>query len=114
MAPIARDVASYEHTAPLQCTLDEVRAECARGFEMASDDFIWTVPDLRVLVDGDLAVAWGLNRMADRRPDGTEHVTWSRGTRVFERRDGAWKMVHQHVSFPLDPHNGMAATGLRP
>lgn len=114
MAPIAADVVSYEHSSPLQCGLDEMRAECARGFAAASDDFIWTVPDLHIAVDGDLAVAWGLNRMASREPDGTEQVTWSRGTRVFARRDGGWRMVHQHVSFPLDPATGMAATDLRP
>ena len=45
---------------------------------------------------GDLAVAWGLNRMT---LDGTEN--WSRGTRVFARRDVRWQMIHQHVSFPL-------------
>jgi ketosteroid isomerase-like protein len=114
MAPIAADVVSYEHTAPLECALDEMRAECARGFAAASDDFMWTVPDLRVAVDGDLAVAWGLNRMAEHQPGGTERVTWSRGTRVFARRDGAWRMVHQHVSFPLDPASGLAAINLCP
>lgn len=114
MAPIAADIESYEHAAPLQCTLEEIREQCAIGFDAASDDFIWTVPDLRVAVEGDLAVAWGLNRMADHLPDGTEQVTWSRGTRVFARRGGAWRMIHQHVSFPLDPATGMAATDLRP
>ena len=115
MAPISPDIVSYEHTAPLQVTeLSAVREECRVGFERAGDDFEWTVPDLRVLVRGDLAVAWGLNRMADRHADGTEDVTWSRGTRVFQLIDGRWRMVHQHVSFPVDPATGMAATDLTP
>jgi ketosteroid isomerase-like protein len=115
MAPIAPDVVSYEHTAPLQFTdVSAIREECRAGFERAGDDFAWTVPDLRVLVRGDLAVAWGLNRMADHHADGTEDVTWSRGTRVFQLSGGRWRMVHQHVSFPVDPATGMAATGLRP
>ena len=29
--------------------------------------------------------------------------SWSRGTRVFRRRDGDWTIVHQHVSYPYDP-----------
>ena len=115
MAPIAAEIVSYEHSAPLQFTdREEIRAECQRGFAMASDQFSWTVPDLRVHVRDDLAVAWGLNRMASRLPDGTEQVTWSRGTRVFLRKHGAWLMVHQHVSFPFDPDTGAAATGLVP
>lgn len=115
MRPISADIVSYEHVSPLQLTdLEDIRAECQRGFEIESDDFTWTVPDLRVQVRGDLGVAWGLNRMASRRPDGVEQVTWSRGTRIFHKVDGAWLMVHQHVSFPLEPETGAAATGLVP
>lgn len=115
MAPMASTIVSYEHTAPLQLTdVAAIREECQRGFDYQADDFTWTVPDLQVLVRGDLAVAWGLNRMADRNPDGTEEVTWSRGTRVFRRVAAAWKMVHQHVSFPMDAETGAAATELKP
>ena len=115
MAPISPDVVSYEHTAPLQLTeVSAIREECRAGFERAADDFTWTVPDLRVLVRGDLAVAWGLNRMADRLADGSEDVKWSRGTRVFQLSGGRWRMVHQHVSFPVDPATGLAATDLTP
>lgn len=115
MAPIASSIVSYEHSSPLQYDdIEQIRQECRRGFERAADDFRWTVPDLAVIVDGDLAVAWGLNRMADRLPDGCEEVTWSRGTRVFQRLDGRWMMTHQHVSFPIDPSTGIAATDLTP
>lgn len=115
MAPISPEIVSYEHSAPLQLTaVDAVREECRAGFERAADDFTWTVPDLQVLVRDDLAVAWGLNRMADHHPDGTENVTWSRGTRVFRRSEGRWRMVHQHVSFPVDSATGRAATDLTP
>ena len=115
MAPIATSIVSYEHSVPLQYTqLDDIREECRRGFEQQSDEFTWTVPDLHVDVRDDLAVTWGLNRMANRLPDGTEEVVWSRGTRVFRRIDRTWQMVHQHVSFPIDPATGAAATELRP
>jgi ketosteroid isomerase-like protein len=40
--------------------------------------------------------------MRGAAPDGTTRDQWSRGTRVFERRDGRWLMIHQHVSFPVD------------
>jgi len=115
MAPIAASIVSYEHSSPLQFDdIALIREECRRGFELAGDDFRWTVPALDVVVDGDLAVTWGLNRMSDRRPDGTEDVTWSRGTRVFQRSGGCWLMIHQHVSFPIDPTTGLAATELTP
>lgn len=116
MAPIAREVVSYEHSSPLQVTrVEDAREECRRGFEFQGDGFSWAVPDLEVRVCGDLGVAWGLNRMASfDAADGGEQVSWSRGTRVFVREEGRWVMVHQHVSFPVDPDTGMAATGLTP
>lgn len=60
MAPIAASIVSYEHSSPLQFDdIALIREECRRGFELAGEDFRWTVPDLTVVVDGDLAVTWG-------------------------------------------------------
>ncbi|MET8838873.1 nuclear transport factor 2 family protein [Streptomyces rubiginosohelvolus] len=47
----------------------------------------------------------------------TSHTTtesWSRGTRVLQRQNGKWAMIHQHVSYPYDPRTGEARTDLRP
>ncbi|MEV4457586.1 nuclear transport factor 2 family protein [Microbispora sp. NPDC049633] len=74
----------------------------------------WDVPDLKILARQDLAVAWGLNRIRVEQTGGESTETWSRGTRVSERRDGAWEMIHQHLSFPSDPDTGEAGTDLRP
>jgi uncharacterized protein YndB with AHSA1/START domain len=105
MAPIARDVVSYEHVPPLQHVgVAAVREVCKRGFDAVRGEFRWDVPDLQVRVRGDLAVTWGLNRMSSREPGGTPTEVWSRGTRVFQKIDGAWKMIHQHVSFPVEPN----------
>lgn len=115
MAPIADEVVSYEHDQSLQCVgVDAVREVCEAGLDAAGDSSVtWHVPDLKVLVDGDLAVAWGLNHV--KVSAGSQPVeSWSRGTRVFQRRDGAWLMTHQHLSYPFDPVTGDAKTELRP
>ncbi|PRX50902.1 uncharacterized protein (TIGR02246 family) [Prauserella shujinwangii] len=115
MAPIADDVVSYEHDAPLRHVgVDAVREVCARGLDGATGAVSWTVPDLEVLVRDDLAVAWGLNQVRAEAADGTAEESWSRGTRVFQRRDGRWQLIHQHLSFPYDPETGRARTDLRP
>lgn len=115
MSHVADDVVSYEHDAPLEYRgADGVREVCLRGFEAAQGEFTWSIPDLTVVVRGDIAVTWGLNHMhAEGGPDGT-YDSWSRGTRVFQRRDGRWTMVHQHVSYPYDPQTGEARTDLHP
>ncbi|GAA5044635.1 uncharacterized protein (TIGR02246 family) [Thermocatellispora tengchongensis] len=116
MAAIADDVVSYEHEAPLRYVgVDAVREVCARALAEAGDAAVTLdVPDLAVVAQGDLAVAWGLNRVRVERPDGGAEETWSRGTRVFRRGNGRWLMVHQHLSVPLDLETGMARTDLRP
>ncbi|WP_199435184.1 YybH family protein [Qaidamihabitans albus] len=116
MARIAGDVVSYEHDEPLQYVgAEAVREVCARGLAAAADASVsLDVPDLKILVRGDIAVTWGLNHVRVEDGSGETVDTWSRGTRVFERRDGAWLMIHQHLSFPHDPATGEAKTTLRP
>jgi len=96
MATIAADIVSYEHAGPLQYVgVDDVRDICRRGLESSAGPIDFDVPDLTVRASGSLAVAWGLDRVV---ADGVE--TRSRATRIFQRRDGEWQMVHQHLSFP--------------
>jgi uncharacterized protein (TIGR02246 family) len=105
MAPIADDVVSYEHEAPLQYTgREQVREVCRRGLEAGTGAVTWDVPELAVRTEGDLAVAWGLDRI---RVEG-QPETWSRGTRVFRRVDGRWEMLHQHLSYPVDAASSAA------
>jgi ketosteroid isomerase-like protein len=115
MKPIADDVVSYEHEAPLQYVgADNVRQVCQRGFDSVGDNLRWDVPDLRIEISGDMAVTWGLNRMRSQQQGASATESWSRGTRIFRRIGGDWKMVHQHVSFPYDPQSGGVAMDLRP
>jgi len=110
MRPIADDVLSYEHESPLAYHgVEALRAICKTGFEHMPGDLRWDVPDLHVVVRGDIAVTWGLNHM-----NGSGVDMWSRGTRIFQKIDGRWQMVHQHVSFPYDPATGAARLDLRP
>ncbi|MEV0158028.1 SgcJ/EcaC family oxidoreductase [Micromonospora sp. NPDC050686] len=115
MSSIADDVVSYEHETPLQYVgVDAVRENCARNLDAGGAAVSLDVPDLTVLARQDLAVAWGLNHVRIESADGAAADSWSRGTRVFERRNGTWVMVHQHVSVPFDPATGEAKTDLRP
>jgi uncharacterized protein (TIGR02246 family) len=97
MEHIAADIVSYEHAGPLQYVgVAEVREVCKRGLQSSAGRIDFGVPDLTVRVCGDLGVAWGLDRVV---VEGVE--SRSRGTRVFERRDGQWQMIHQHLSIPV-------------
>jgi len=84
------------------------------GFGAVEGVFRWDTPDLRVDVRDDFAVARGLNRMRSEVPGERAVETWSRGTRVFQHIDGEWKLIHQHVSFAVDPETAAARTDLEP
>lgn len=115
MAPIADTIVSYEHSMPLEVrTIADLREECRIGFDNASPQFRWDIPDLKIVVRGDIAITWGLNRMVDYENGAVKSEIWSRGTRIFQHIDGDWKMIHQHVSFPFDPESGMARMDLKP
>lgn len=115
MAPIASDIVSYEHDAPLQFVgAAAVREVCKRGFELTEGNFRWDVPDLQIIVRGDIAVTWGVNRMREEGKQDDSAVSYSRGTRIFQKIAGQWKLIHQHVSFPYDPETGSVVTDSRP
>ena len=48
-----------------------------------------------------LAFARSLNRISGTKTDGTNTSVWVRSTVCFEKRDGAWKVVHVHASVPF-------------
>lgn len=68
----------------------------------------WSTPveiepcDFEVTVSGDLAVCHGYLRLSGTKkgPEGTVSF-WMRETLCLERRDGAWKIVHEHTSVPF-------------
>ena len=68
-----------------------------------------------MIVEGDLAVVYGLSQMTGKKTYGEQVDSWSRRTVVLKRLDSVWKIVHDHASFPLvmDGSN-RAATDLRP
>lgn len=36
-------------------------------------------------------------------------MTWMRITVCLHREDGAWRVLHEHVSVPFDPMTGQAS-----
>ncbi len=115
MKPYADQILSYEHVHRLSYQgRDEIRGVCQEGFDAAPGEFQWDIPDLKVKTSGDIAVTWGLNRMRFKGPDGESTTIYSRGTRIFQKIDGRWQLIHSHLSYPFDPDTGKALTDLKP
>ena len=64
---------------------------------------------LEITVDGDLAFVHGLHRFRTDPPEHPVGQGWKRVTACYRRIDGAWRVLHEHVSLPFDPQSGRVA-----
>jgi ketosteroid isomerase-like protein len=65
--------------------------------------------DLEITVSGDLAIMHCLNRLIDEETKQAATCGWVRVTVGYERQQGVWRVIHEHVSVPFDPVSGQAA-----
>jgi uncharacterized protein (TIGR02246 family) len=90
---------------------DAWRSAVEAWFAGAGHDTIAvTFDELAERVNGDAAVAHMVVRYAAEGPDGRElRALESRMTWALERRDGAWRVVHEHSSAPAEFATGKVA-----
>ena len=67
------------------------------------------IRDLEITANGDLAFAHCLNRIMDLDTGKPATCNWVRVTVCYQRIQGQWKVVHEHVSVPFDPMTSKAA-----
>lgn len=117
IAPLADDIVSYDLQPPLQ-----YEGAAARDTDGLRQWFAtWNgpvrveMPKPAVRVGDDLAVAHGLSRMRGDKKGGGNTDLWFRTTLILARRDGGWKIVHEHNSVPMKMDgSGLAALDLKP
>lgn len=61
---------------------------------------------IEVRVSGDVAFAFGLHKVEPLDDEPWAGDSWIRVTVCLQRIDGAWRVVHEHVSIPFDPLSG--------
>jgi uncharacterized protein (TIGR02246 family) len=64
--------------------------------------------DVEINVSGDLAVVRCLTRLINSETKETAAIGWVRVTVSFQRQQGAWRIIHEHVSVPIDPMTSKA------
>ena len=69
---------------------------------------------MHVSVQGDLAIATGLERLSGTLTNGEKSSVWARFTSVFHKSNGKWLDIHDHVSVPTDLASGKARLDLNP
>jgi ketosteroid isomerase-like protein len=115
--PLARDAVVYD----LQPPLASVGAAARDVDGLRSWLKTWESPprvelrDPQILLDGDLAVVYGLSRMRGEKVKEGPVDLWFRTTLVFKRSKSGWAIVHEHNSVPMKMDgSGLAAVDLKP
>jgi uncharacterized protein (TIGR02246 family) len=70
---------------------------------LGSDRDVVTFDDIRIRESGDIGVASAFARFTAVSPEGKElRFLENRLTWVVRKKDGGWKIVHEHTSGPVD------------
>ncbi len=111
VALYADDVEVFDAWAWSHRGLDAWRAVVEGWFGSVGDDVIAvTFDEVATRSAGDGAAAHMIVRYAGESPAGEElRSLENRMTWALERRDGTWRVVHEHSSAPADPATGKIA-----
>ena len=110
----APDIVSYDLDPPLR-NLGIDKAALQKWFDTWDGPIGFAMGDLDVKVGGDVAFAHGLGHMMGTKTGGEQVDLWTRVTVGLVRRDGAWRIVHEHNSVPfLMDGSFKAAVDLKP
>lgn len=86
----------------------------AKAVRKDYDDFLSVFPgtidskisDAKITVDTNLAYSHFIDTWTATDKDGKQVQLVFRVTDVYRKTDGKWLIVHEHISFPVDPATG--------
>lgn len=106
------DIDLYDFVPPLQYKgATAVHGDLDNFFNNAKDvkgNFV----ELVVVTDGKLGMARSIQHFTWTGQDGKAQEATLRVTDVLHKVDGKWKVIHSHVSVPVDPKTGQAQMNL--
>ena len=115
MSLYAPDIVSFDINPPLRYAgTDNKRRAWLKVFAAYPGRFSYEVRDPSITTQGELAFVHSLNHVTGTLANGHTTDMWVRWTACFRRIDGAWLVVHDHVSVPADLEHGKAVTNLTP
>jgi ketosteroid isomerase-like protein len=85
-----------------------------KAFTFFRDPIEFETRDLTITAGSDVAFSRQLLRLQATMVNGQKVDRWERLTFCFQKIDGKWLIVHEHVSVPADLLTGKAALDLKP
>jgi uncharacterized protein (TIGR02246 family) len=114
MALYAPDVVTFDLMPPsIVLGVEHYRKNFERWFAAMPGPIDYEIHDLRITRSGGVAFCHSLSHIKAMRANGEKADYWVRVTVGFEKRDGQWMMIHDHVSTPFDMDTQKALPELR-
>jgi uncharacterized protein (TIGR02246 family) len=114
MALYAPDVITFDLMPPHQVPdAAHYRRNFERWFDAMPGPIDYEIHDLRIAQGDDTAFCHSLSHVKATRTNGEQADYWVRVTVGFQKRNGEWLMVHDHVSMPLDMETTKAVRTLQ-
>jgi ketosteroid isomerase-like protein len=115
MTHYAPDIVSFDVGPPLRYSGGDHKQHAWRqALDAFAGPIGYDVRDLRIRVEGDLAIVHSLNHVRGTSTSGRSVGLWLRWTASLRRADGSWLIEHDHVSVPADLERGYALVDLTP
>ena len=106
---------AYDVVPPLQYKgFDAYRKDYTNLFAQFAGPLQMDLPDMHIEAGSDIAFVYGVERMRGKLTNGTPVDLWLRYTEGLKRIDGQWRVVHEHISVPVDLNTGKAVLDLKP
>lgn len=111
----AHDIVTFDALPPLRNVgAGGIRERAAGWFDGYAEGPGYEIRDLEVVAGAEVAFAYYLYHVSGTLTDGSEVKMWVRSTLGLQKRDGEWRIVHEHDSVPFDPESGRALVDLQP
>jgi ketosteroid isomerase-like protein len=107
---------TFDLLTPLQYrSAQELRGRLTTWLDsFEGDELGYELRDLVVYADRELGCAHVLNGVKGTLKQGGEVDMWFRSTMCFSRQSGAWLVVHEHSSVPIDMETQKGEFDLQP
>jgi uncharacterized protein (TIGR02246 family) len=114
MALYAPDVVTFDLMPPHQVPdAAHYRRNFEHWFAGMPGPIDYEIHDLRTTTGADVAFCHCLGHVTATRANGEKADYWVRATVGFQKRNGQWLMLHDHVSMPIDMETTKAVRTLR-
>jgi ketosteroid isomerase-like protein len=115
MVSYETDVVAFDATPPLQYEgIDAYRKTWRDWLDTLEGPIAYVLHDLAICAGDAVAFTHGLVHMVAMQKRGRSGDGWLRWTAGWRKIDGAWLVVHEHVSAPFERETHRAVLDARP